>query len=41
MAAEGKIAPVDVERLVVTDDLDEIVQIVEAAEHRRPRVEAT
>jgi uncharacterized protein (TIGR00730 family) len=38
VATEGKIAPVDVERLVVTDDLDEIVQVVEAAEHRRPRV---
>ena len=33
----GKIVPDDVERLVVTDDLDEMLAIVEAAEHRRPR----
>ena len=33
----GKIAAQDVERLQVTDDLDEVFAIVEAAEHRRPR----
>jgi uncharacterized protein (TIGR00730 family) len=37
MAAEGKILPVDVERIVCTDDPDEVVAVVEAAEHRRPR----
>jgi uncharacterized protein (TIGR00730 family) len=35
--AGGKIAAQDVERLQVTDDLDEVFEIVEAAEHRRPR----
>ena len=35
--AGGKIAAQDVERLQVTDDLDEVFAIVEAAEHRRPR----
>jgi uncharacterized protein (TIGR00730 family) len=34
----GKIAPHDVERLHVTDDLDEIVATCEAADHRTPRV---
>jgi hypothetical protein len=34
----GKIGPHDVERLHVTDDLDEIVAICEAADHRTPRV---
>jgi hypothetical protein len=33
----GKIAPQDVERLQIADDLDEVLAIVEAAEHRRPR----
>ena len=33
---EGKISPADVE-LDVTDDLDRVVEIVETAEHRRPR----
>ena len=37
MAAEGKIAPVDHERIVCTDDPDEVVALIEAAEHRRPR----
>jgi uncharacterized protein (TIGR00730 family) len=37
LAAEGKIAPEDVERLTCTDDLDDVVRLVEAAEHRRPR----
>jgi uncharacterized protein (TIGR00730 family) len=35
--AGGKIAPEDVEHLQVTDDLEEILAIVEAAEHRTPR----
>jgi uncharacterized protein (TIGR00730 family) len=35
--AGGKIAAQDVERLQITDDLDEVFAIVEAAEHRRPR----
>jgi uncharacterized protein (TIGR00730 family) len=35
--AGGKIAAQDVERLQVTDDLDEVFAVVEAAEHRRPR----
>ena len=34
----GKIDPHDVERLHVTDDLDEVVTICEAADHRTPRV---
>jgi uncharacterized protein (TIGR00730 family) len=38
---EGKIAPEDVDRLTWTDDLDEVVRIVEAAEHRRPRRQPT
>jgi uncharacterized protein (TIGR00730 family) len=38
---EGKIAPEDVDRITWTDDLDEVVRIVEAAEHRRPRREPT
>ena len=40
MCAQGKIEPEDIERLVVTDDMDEIVECVSAAEHRRPRLEA-
>jgi uncharacterized protein (TIGR00730 family) len=35
--AGGKIAAEDVERLVVTDDLDEVLELVEAADHRTPR----
>src|SRR4051812_8013911 len=35
--AGGKIAAEDVERLQRADDLDEVLAIVEAAEHRRPR----
>jgi uncharacterized protein (TIGR00730 family) len=35
--AEGKIDDADVARIRCTDDLDEVVEIVEAAEHRRPR----
>jgi uncharacterized protein (TIGR00730 family) len=34
---QEKIAPEDIERLVVTDDPEEVVRIVSAAEHRRPR----
>ena len=37
MAAEGKISAHDTELLHVTDDPEEIVEIVDAAEHRRPR----
>ena len=33
----GKIDPHDVERLHVTDDLDEVVAICDAADHRTPR----
>ena len=36
--AGGKIAAQDVERLVLTDDLDEVLQLVEEADHRTPRV---
>ena len=35
--AEGKIDDSDVARIVCTDDLDEVLEIVEAAKHRRPR----
>jgi uncharacterized protein (TIGR00730 family) len=34
----GKVNPHDVERLHVTDDLDEVVAICDAADHRTPRV---
>src|SRR5215204_6596027 len=37
MLEAGKIAAHDVERLQLTDDLDEVLAIVEAAEHRTPR----
>ena len=37
MAEEAKISPPDLKLLHTTDDPDEIVSIVEAAEHRRPR----
>ena len=40
VAAEGKIVPEDVARITCTDDLDEVLAVVEAAEHRRPRLEA-
>ena len=39
MLGGGKISPVDVEDLVLTDDLDQVCEIVTAAEHRRPRIE--
>jgi uncharacterized protein (TIGR00730 family) len=35
--AGGKIVPHDVERLCVTDDLGAMLELVEAADHRRPR----
>ena len=35
--AGGKIEPHDVERLHVTDDFAEVLAVVEAADHRRPR----
>ena len=37
MKADGKISPEDPDMLNLTDDLDEVVEIVETAEHRRPR----
>ena len=37
MLEGGKIAPVDVERIQVVDDPDEVLEIVRAADHRRPR----
>jgi uncharacterized protein (TIGR00730 family) len=36
----GKISPHDVERLQVTDDLDEVLAICEDADHRTPRAAA-
>ena len=40
MCAEGKISPADVREIVVTDDFDEVLSVVAAAEHRRPRINA-
>ena len=40
MLADGKIGPEDVERIELVDDLDAIVEICQAADHRRPRVQA-
>ena len=37
MLAGGKISEDDIDDLVLTDDLERVCQIVEAAEHRRPR----
>jgi uncharacterized protein (TIGR00730 family) len=37
VAREGKIAPADVDCLVVTDSAAEVLRVVQAAEHRRPR----
>jgi len=37
MLEGGKIAPVDVERIQVVDDPDVVLEIVRAADHRRPR----
>ena len=38
--AEGKIGPEDVARIEVVDDLDAVLDIVRAADHRRPRARA-
>lgn len=40
MLADGKISPEDVERIELTDDLDAVVEICRAADHRRPRAQA-
>jgi len=40
VAAKGNIAAADAECLIVTDSVDEVLSIVEAAEHRRPRMAA-
>src|SRR3712207_4904443 len=37
VAAEGKIDAADVERLIVTDSVTEILEIVDTVDHRRPR----
>jgi len=40
VAHRGNISEADVESLIVTDSVDEVLRIVEAAEHRRPRAAA-
>ena len=40
VAASGNIAAEDAECLIVTDDISEVLRIVQAAEHRRPRAAA-
>ena len=40
VARESNIAPADVDTLLVTDSVSEVLRIVLAAEHRRPRVAA-
>ena len=40
VARKGNIAPADVDMLLVTDSVSEVLRIVEAAEHRRPRAAA-
>ncbi len=40
MLEGGKIAEVDVERIQVVDDPEEVLEIVRAADHRRPRITA-
>jgi uncharacterized protein (TIGR00730 family) len=40
VAGAGNIAAEDAELLLVTDSVDEVLRIVEAAEHRRPRAAA-
>jgi uncharacterized protein (TIGR00730 family) len=40
VCAEGKISPADVAEIVVTDDHEEVLSVVQAAEHRRPRINA-
>jgi predicted Rossmann-fold nucleotide-binding protein len=37
MLADGYISPEDVDTLAVCDDLDQVIEIVESVEHRRPR----
>jgi uncharacterized protein (TIGR00730 family) len=37
VARKGNIAPADVDMLPVTDSVSEVLRIVQAAEHRRPR----
>lgn len=37
MAPAGKISPGDVDMLHLTDDPEEVISIIETAEHRRPR----
>ena len=37
MLADGHISPQDVDTLAVCDDLDQVIDIVEDVEHRRPR----
>jgi uncharacterized protein (TIGR00730 family) len=37
MLADGHISPQDVDTLAVCDDLDEVIDILEDVEHRRPR----
>jgi uncharacterized protein (TIGR00730 family) len=39
-ARHGNIEAEDAERLIITDSVDEVLQIVQAAEHRRPRAAA-
>jgi uncharacterized protein (TIGR00730 family) len=40
VAARGNIAAEDAETLVITDSVSEVLRIVQAAEHRRPRLAA-
>jgi uncharacterized protein (TIGR00730 family) len=40
VARKGNISPADVDMLLVTDSVSEVLRIVEAAEHRRPRAAA-
>jgi uncharacterized protein (TIGR00730 family) len=40
VAAAGNIAAEDAECLIVTDSVAEVLQVVQAAEHRRPRAAA-
>ena len=40
VAARGYIAPADAESLIVTDSVEEVLRVVQAAEHRRPRAAA-
>ncbi len=40
VARAGNIVPADVDTLLVTDSVSEVLRIVQAAEHRRPRAAA-